>query len=31
VPELQPIGNGQEVACWFPLQSGERLQQAAHA
>jgi oligopeptide/dipeptide ABC transporter ATP-binding protein len=31
VPELQPIGNGQEVACWFPLQPGERLQQAAHA
>ena len=31
VPELQPIGDGQEVACWFPLQPGERLQQAAHA
>jgi oligopeptide/dipeptide ABC transporter ATP-binding protein len=31
VPALQPIGNGQEVACWFPLQPGEQLQQAAHA
>jgi oligopeptide/dipeptide ABC transporter ATP-binding protein len=31
VPELQPVGNGQEVACWFPLQPGEKLQQAAHS
>ena len=31
VPELQPISDGQDVACWFPLEPGERLQQAAHA
>ena len=31
VPTLQPAGDGTEVACWFPLQPGEKLQQAAHA
>ena len=30
-PALQPSGDGQEVACWFPLEMGEKLQQAAHA
>ncbi len=30
-PTLQPAGDGTHVACWFPLQAGERLQQAAHA
>ncbi len=31
VPMLQPMGDGQEVACWFPLEPGEKLQQAATA
>jgi oligopeptide/dipeptide ABC transporter ATP-binding protein len=31
VPSLQPMGDGQEAACWFPLQPGEKLQQAAAA
>jgi len=31
VPSLQPMGGGQETACWFPLQPGEKLQQAATA
>ena len=31
VPILQPMGDGQEAACWFPLEPGEKLQQAATA
>jgi oligopeptide/dipeptide ABC transporter ATP-binding protein len=31
MPTLQPVGDGTEVACWFPLQPGEKLQRAAHA
>jgi oligopeptide/dipeptide ABC transporter ATP-binding protein len=31
VPALQPMGDGQEAACWFPLEPGEKLQQAASA
>ena len=30
-PTLQQFGDGQDVACWFPLQTGEKLQQAAQA
>ena len=30
-PTLQPMGDGQLAACWFPVEPGEALQQAAQA
>ncbi len=30
-PALEPMGDGQMAACWYPVEPGEALQQAAHA
>jgi peptide/nickel transport system ATP-binding protein len=31
VPPLAPVGPGHLAACWYPVQPGDRLHEAAHA
>jgi oligopeptide/dipeptide ABC transporter ATP-binding protein len=30
VPALRPVAQGHAAACWYPLEHGEQLEQAAH-